>query len=140
MKSSIQILLSEPLVVEIGAQRVEIRELTWLQLLSFMEKLAVSAARFFAVEGGALRVSTEDIASLVRGSDELSAELLAGSTGLDRAALGALPARAVIVLLEKALEVNLSAEFLAAGKALAARLRDAVPGLAPAGLTASSSA
>ena len=139
-RSPISILSAEPVVVIVDSTRIEIRELNFLQLLAFTEKLAGVASQFFSMsEGGAIRVSIDDLAGVVRGSSELSHELLTATTKLTAEQLDQLPASAVLVLLEQAIALNLSEEFLARGKALAARVKAVVRGPEQATLEASSS-
>jgi hypothetical protein len=139
MSQTLDILLSEPVTIRVGEQIVSVREISGLQLMAFAEKLSATATEFFrAGTDGSVRLDLSTLPALVRGASSLSTELLTSATGLPPEELGKLPARALLIILDQAIAINFSEEFIGAGKAVAARLQGIVPGLGQATSAASS--
>jgi len=130
MSKTLQILLAEPAIAQIGDRPVTVREIDWAHLLVFAEKIAGllgSVARVGADGKFALAISLASLGPVIQSSAPLSRELLAATTDLSAEEIDRLPARVALRLLDLALEVNLTEDFFAAVKALAARLQGAAP-------------
>jgi hypothetical protein len=130
MSKTLQILLAEPVIAQIGDRSVTVREIDWAHLLAFAEKIAGllgSISRVGADGKVAFALSLDSIGPIIQGSAPLSRELLAATTDLSAEEIDKLPARVALRLLDLALEVNLTEDFSAAVKALAARLQGAAP-------------
>jgi hypothetical protein len=125
--------------------KVEVRELSWERALEFLKMLS-SHSRQFVSADGKFNFNLDKMAELVSGASELSTFLLKhsvckGAGDADGKFLGdnfadVLPFSEGLVLLDAALEINLSPEILALAKKTAARFAPAAGNRATAGAAA----
>lgn len=102
-------------------QKVIVSVLAWPDAIEFLRKLGDcigSLGKFFDAEGN-VRVDVGLVIEMISGSDVLSTFLVMKATGRDEEWLKKLPYHHGLELLAVALEINLSDELLAKGKAVA---------------------
>lgn len=134
MASSVfAILVPQPLVIQYGEIEIQIREIAHPNLFAFLELVSAKATALMVADQhrpGKVIFDFSKLPDLVRGSRELSESLLAYTTDVKQDVLKTLPSRVVVILLDKALELNLTEEFIGAGKSLVSRLSAVMPSLA----------
>lgn len=141
MSKTIQILIAEPTIVKFGDREIPVHEISWLDLLAIAEQLSelLAGQVQFDSEGQLkLALNIAQLGDMIGRSATLTNRLLTAATNLSAEEVQKLPPRVALRLLDVALEVNLTEEFLDAGKGLAARLGAALGG--PAKSAASSKA
>ncbi len=139
---TIEILAAEPRIIKYAGQDILVREVEWPDLFRFLELLASKASGMIKLGAdgkpaldlikvtpeGRAELDLSGLPALIRSSEELVQLLLNIST--DIPAGMKIPGRVMFKLIEVALEVNITEEFLAAGKSMAARVAAALPGQA----------
>jgi hypothetical protein len=121
--NTIEILTAAPRKVKLADKEILVHEVSWLDLMRFAEALSTRAAGLLKFdEAGGLKMDIETLPALIASSRELSEQLLGIATNLDGEAIAQMPASAALRVIDIALEVNLTPEFLDAGKAVAARV------------------
>ncbi len=117
----LEILAAEPRIVKTPQGDITVHELTWVEMLGFVEKLSASASQFIEQGENGLVLNLGKLADIVSKSGELISDLVRMSTRLHHDKVAALSPRAALALANVALEVNATPELFAAGNAVAAR-------------------
>ena len=103
-------------VVDIGAEKVPVKELRWVDTLRFLEKLAGSLDHILGAQGvgpdGTLRLNADKLREAVLSGRDLANTLLLAATGLPQERLDALSASQALALLEAAVQVNFREDLL----------------------------
>ena len=131
MSKTLSILLAEPTKVTFGDCEISVAEIDWGHLLDFATRLSGVMGSFLQVDAAGKATVSLDLGKLgaiIGSSSALATELLVSTTNLTADKIAKLPARVVLILIDEALKVNFTEEFLAAGKAVAARLTAALGG------------
>jgi hypothetical protein len=103
--------------------QIEVRELRWADALTFLKMLSAHSQHF--LEDGRFNFNLGKMVELITGACELSAFLLEYSVVDAEMEISAMPFHDALLLLDAALEVNLSPEILALAKKTAARFAPA---------------
>ncbi len=101
--------------------RVTVRELNWKAAKRFLQMLAGRASGFVRVDAATGRTDIDSEALLRIITTDLGEELVAATTGQDAVWLEALSLGDFLRLLDRAVELNLRPEMIAAGKTIAGR-------------------
>lgn len=125
-------ILRPQITVSLQGGSVVVRDLPWQDALEFLRKLSTHAKDVLAAataSDGRIDVASilPKLTDLVANIGELSAFLLTKSTGKDDAWLKELGTFEALVVLDAALEVNLSDGLIALGKKVAGRLARVMP-------------
>lgn len=115
---------SPPDVLTIGPHEFTLRELPWPEAMEFLRRLGAAAASFVTPEGRP-RPIPELLPEVLAHGEKAIAYLLQQSAGLSADELRRLPASVALRLTRTALELTLNDELIAAGNAVAGRLRRA---------------
>jgi hypothetical protein len=118
---TIEILAAAPLIVKTPTGDIAVHELTWLELLGFVEKLSASAGQFIEQGENGPVLNLAKLADIVRKSGELIADLVSKSARLHPDKIASLSPRAVLAIADAALQINATPELFAAGNAVAGR-------------------
>ncbi len=118
---TIEILAGEPRVIKSPQGEFTVHELTWLQLLGFVEKLGSAAGEFVSQTEAGLVLDRAKLADVVRTSGALIIDLVSKAAKLKPEEIEKLSPRMVLALADAALEVNCTPDLFAAGNAVAAR-------------------
>ena len=102
-------------------ERVVVRELNWKQAKRFLQTLAGRTADFVRIDPATGRTDVDSEAMLRIITTDLGEELVLSVTGKDAPWLEALPFADFLRLLDRAVELNLRPEMIAAGKIIAGR-------------------
>lgn len=138
----IEILAAEPRIINYLGQDILVREVEWPDLFRFVELLSSKASSMIKLgadgkpqldlikisPGGNAELDLAGLTNMIRSSEELVQMLLKISTDIPEGMK--LPGRVMFKVIEVALEVNITEEFLAAGKSMAARITAALSGQA----------
>ena len=116
------IILHPVKTISLGGETLEVRELRWPEVLGFLQELARQASRFLTADGR-LALQADALPRIVQESGVLVEYLVTKATGKDSAWLNTLTPAEVLVVLDAAIELNVSPELFARGKALAGRLQ-----------------
>ncbi|HNQ89014.1 MAG TPA: hypothetical protein PKM73_10405 [Verrucomicrobiota bacterium] len=120
-------LLDPVRVVDIGTEKVQVRELRWVDTLRFLEKLAHSIEQVLGAQAvgpdGSFRLNAEKLREAVLSSGELANTLLAKATGLPQERLDALSASQALTLLEAAVQTNFREDLLGKFRGVGQSLR-----------------
>jgi hypothetical protein len=108
--------------ISIGGETVEVRELRWPEALGFLEELAKQAGQFLTSDGR-LTFQADQLSRIIQESGGLVEYLVTKATGKDSGWLNARTPVEVLEVLQAAIELNVSPELFARGKALAGRLQ-----------------
>ena len=108
----------------IGPREFEVRELAWPEALEFFRCLGKTTTVLLTPEGKP-RPTSDFLPELITQAGTAVSYLLQHSVGLGAEELQSLPGTAVVRLTRTALELTLNEEVVAAGKAVAERLRRA---------------
>lgn len=126
--------------VTLSQGEVEVRQMPFVQALEFIKKLSALAGQMFDTEGrfvlaakngidgpnGAnVEINLGVLQDIVGSSSELTLFLIQHSTRKDAEWINSLSAAEGLVVLKKAIEMNLSQEILSLGNELAGFLADA---------------
>jgi hypothetical protein len=141
--SQLEILAGAERKIRLPEETVTVVEMPWGKTIAFIEKLSERLAdimRVKAADGGgaSLGLNLTDPIKLVTSSRLLTEELVLGATGKDVAWLEAQSPRAVLAILDAAIEINLSDELKKLGKAVGLRVASGL-GLAGASSAQTSS-
>ena len=124
-------LLDPVRVVDLGTEKIEVRELRWVDTLRFLEKLAHSLEQVLGAQAigpdGSFRLNVEKLREAVLSSGELANTLLAKATGLPQERLDALSASQALSLLEAAVQTNFREELLGKFRGVGQALRGVFP-------------
>lgn len=110
--------------VKLAAGELQVRELNWRDALEFMAKLSKHAGALFD-EKGSVTLDLEKLGSLVMGTKEVADHLLMKATGREQEWVDGLSLSEALVVIDAALELNLSPELIARGKKVAGRVQGA---------------
>jgi hypothetical protein len=108
----------------IGTREFEVRELAWPEALEFFRRLGAATTSLLTAEGKP-RPTADFLPELITQAGSAVSFLLQHSVGMSADDLQSLPGTAVVRLTQSALELTLNEELIAAGKAVAERLRRA---------------
>ena len=108
--------------ISLGGETLEVRELRWPEALGFLQRLAQQAGQFLTADGR-LVPPADQFPRIIQESAVLVEYLVTKTTGKDSAWLNDLTPAEVLTVLDAALELNVSPELFARGKALAGRLQ-----------------
>src|SRR5207247_4870486 len=107
--------------LEIGGEKIGVRELRWPDFMSMMAKLGAQAGKF--IQGNELKITPEQIGELIAQSQELTETLILKSTSRDKEWLAQRSFADALKLLDASLSVNMSPEMTAQLKKVGGRLR-----------------
>lgn len=128
---TIEILLAPEVHVKFGARKIAIKECSSLELLNFVELVTAKAGSVVVADGkGKIKLDVSKLAQAVQVTRELLEVLVASCTDLHPEEALKLPPRVLTQIIGAALELNITKEFLDAGKAVGAHI-EAVMGEAP---------
>ncbi len=108
----------------IGRREFEVRELAWPEALEFFRRLGAATTAMLTSDGKP-RPTADFLPELITQAGAAVSFLLQHSVGLSADELQSLPGTAVVRLTQSALELTLNEDVVAAGKAVAERLRRA---------------
>ena len=115
-------LLDPVRVVDLGPEKVQVRELRWIDTLRFLEKLAGGIEQVLGAQAagpdGSVRLNAQKLREAVLSSGDLANTLLAKATGLPQELLDALSASQALTLLEAAVQTNFREELLGKFRAI----------------------
>ena len=101
---------------------VEVRELVWKDCLRAVKEMTDTVLELLGPGGGTLVLDKDKIVRALGAQENLVTWVLEKSTGRTQEWVNALSGRDALCLLRAAVDLNLSDEVLAAGKALAGRM------------------
>jgi hypothetical protein len=104
--------------VAIGEEKIKVTELAWPDALAFLRELGTYIGKLID-EKGEVRMDVGMLTELVMGTESLSALLLEKTTGRDAKSF---PLSHALDVLKVAIELNVTPEIIARGKALAGSL------------------
>ena len=113
--------------IKLGDQTIAIKELAWPDALALLNKLASHSGKFMTTDGKFV-LTTENIATIVTGSQDLSEWLILKATGKDSTWLNGLTLGQALTVLDAAISQNLRPDFFEQGRRIGQRI-NAVFGL-----------
>ncbi len=120
-------LLDPVRVVDLGTEKVQVRELRWVDTLRFLEQLAGGIEHVLGAQAvgpdGSIRLDAGKLREAVLSGGDLAHTLLAKTTGLTAERLDALSASQALILLEAAVQTNFRDELLGKFRAVGQSLR-----------------
>ena len=108
--------------VKLGDQTVAIKELAWPDALALLNKLAGHAGKFITTDGKFV-LTTENVVTIVTGSQDISEWLMTKATGKDAAWLNALTFDQALTVLDAAISVNVRPDFFAKAGRIGQRIK-----------------
>ncbi len=115
---------SPPTVLTLGSHTFNVRELAWPEAMEFFRRLGSAAASLVTADGRP-RPMAELLPEMLTQGEKAIAYLLQQSVGLGPDDLRQLPASVAFRLTQAALEQTVNDDLIAAGNAVAERLRRA---------------
>ena len=116
----------------LGGRTVEVRELTWKQLLHALKQLAQRALTFVAQDGKTISIEASKIVEALSEQEELAVWIVEKSTGLTADELALLGVRDFLAIVEAVVRINLSEEVVCLGKRIAGSVRAVAAPIEPA--------
>ena len=113
--------------VKLGDQTITIKELAWPDALALLNKLASHAGKFITTDGKFV-LTTENVATIVTGSQDISEWLMTKATGKDTAWLATLTFDQALTVLDAAISANIRPDFFVKAERIGQRI-NAVFGL-----------
>jgi len=98
--------------VDVAGERLEVRELSWIDALDFVGKLGGLLDRFIDQESGKLVFSQDQMGRVIGQSGELATDLILKATGKPPDWIEGLRTSEALSVLAAAIQVNLHPELL----------------------------
>lgn len=108
--------------VKIGDQTIAIKELAWPDALALLNKLAGHAGKFITTDGKFV-LTTDNVATIVVGSQDISEWLITKATGKDAAWLATLTFDQALTVLDAAISVNIRPDFFVKATRIGQRVK-----------------
>lgn len=122
MATTVEILAAEGRDIKLPGETVHVGEMPWTDTLAVLQSVSEFAGQFIQNgEDGSSRLVLSDLIAFISKSDKLAGEIVSRSTGKTIEWVGAQSPRAVLAILDAAIDVNMSDEVKNLGKAVGRR-------------------